>query len=46
MVTLTAPKLAVTPPTEAMACALTATTGVPTEPEAGAVIETGILPSP
>jgi len=44
--TLKEPKLAVTPPTEAIACALTATTGVPTEPDAGAVIETGILPSP
>ena len=37
MVTLTAPKLAVTPPTEAMACALTATTGVPTAPASGSV---------
>jgi len=44
MVTLTAPRDAVTPPTEAIACAFTATTGVPTEPAAGAVIESGIEP--
>ena len=46
MVTLKEPKVAVTPPTEAIAWALTAATGVPVVPAAGAVGSTGIEPSP